>query len=87
MAKMGTIVFKTDSWAPSPEEGRPAIKVEFHMPADQYDRFRQMVVYLDMTGAEFCRRAVIGEMDARELKEIYAPEIKADLATKAEEGK
>jgi len=48
---MGTIVFKTDSWAPSPEEGRPAIKVEFHMPADQYDRFRQMAVDLDMTGA------------------------------------
>jgi hypothetical protein len=77
-------VFKTDSWAPSPEEGRPAIKVEFHMPADQYDRFRQMAVDLDMTGAEFCRRAVIGEMDARELEEIYTPEIKADLATKAE---
>ena len=48
---------------------RPAIKVEFHMPADQYDRFRQMVVYLDMTGAEFCRRAVIGEMDAREIED------------------
>jgi hypothetical protein len=80
-------VFKTDSWAPSPEEGRPAIKVEFHMPADQYDRFRQMAVDLDMTGAEFCRRAVIGEMDARELEEIYTPEIKANLATKAEEGK
>ena len=63
---MGTIVFKTDSWAPSPEEKRPNIKVEFHMPADQYDRFRQMAVELDMTGAEFCRRAVIGEMDAME---------------------
>ncbi len=47
-------------------ENRPNIKVEFHMPADQYDRFRQMAVELDMTGAEFCRRAVIGEMDARE---------------------
>jgi len=69
VAKMGTIVFKTDSWAPSPEEGRPAIKVEFHMPADQYDRFRQMAVDLDMTGAEFCRRAVIGEMDARETED------------------
>ena len=47
-------------------ENRPNIKVEFHMPADQYDRFRQMAVELDMTGAEFCRRAVIGEMDVRE---------------------
>ena len=47
-------------------EKRPNIKIEFHMPADQYDRFRKMAVELDMTGAEFCRRAVIGEMDARE---------------------
>jgi hypothetical protein len=39
------------------------------MPADQYDRFRQMAVDLDMTGAEFCRRAVIGEMDARETED------------------
>ena len=66
---MGTIMFKTDSWAPSQEEKRPNIKVEFHMPADQYDRFRQMAVDLDMTGAEFCRRAVIGEMDARETED------------------
>ena len=54
------------SGIPGLDEQRPAIKVEFHMPADQYDRFRQMAVDLDMTGAEFCRRAVIGEMDARE---------------------
>ena len=36
---------------------------------NQYDRFRQMAVDLDMTGAEFCRRAVIGEMDAREIED------------------
>ncbi len=33
------------------------------------NRFRQMAVDLDMTGAEFCRRAVIGEMDAREIED------------------